>query len=325
MLFAQRLRVVANGDNMLRQRPPPPGLVRRGNIGVIGRQRRLGIHDEMAALGQQNLEVRALGLAVLADHRRLGLVFASAAEPGIFQQALQRGFAPVAQGFLVVAFQRAGEVVGVLRHLVRAFLQFGDLPQQVGAFAGALGVNPLGADLKIFQVGGQRLDDSVQLFAGGRVKRRAFFVQNFLGQILKLPRHFIAGLAQQLNLFRAGFAFGLQLGLQAGVVLPDARFGIARAAGFPLGVVGALFFLLEPRLQMVGAGFRGDGLLARARLIPPRPQEQQKQKSRRAKGGQQDGYQREFHDVFSEVGSRVGGGGLYFVWRKFVFSGGAAA
>ena len=273
----------------------------------------------MAALGQQNFKVRPLGLAVLADGRRLGLVFASAAEPGIFQQALQRGFAPVAQG-LLVAFQRAGEVVGVLRHLVRAFLQFGDLPQQVGAFAGALGVNPLGADLKIFQVGGQRLDDSVQLFAGGRVKRRAFFVQNFLGQILKLPRHFIAGLAQQLNLFRAGFAFGLQLGLQAGVVLPDARFGIARAAGFPLGVGGALFFLLEPRLQMVGAGFRGDGLLARARFIPPRPQEQQKQKSRRAKGGQQDGNQREFHDVFFR-GWGKGGGRIILCLAKICFFG----
>ena len=56
------------------------------------------------------------------------------AQAGGFKHAGQHHFAPVALGF-VIAFQRAGEVDGFLRHLGIQLLEVADLMRQSVSFA----------------------------------------------------------------------------------------------------------------------------------------------------------------------------------------------
>lgn len=191
-------------------------------VTFVSDERDLGVEDEVTAFGQENEDVGLVTLAIGVGETRLEAEFATLAQPGAFEEALQYQLAPITRS-LVVAFEGLGEVVGFLGE---ALVEAGEVFQLGEEDAVLFGT--LFAHLVQFaQFLAQGLEELVELLAVLAGEFRALVVENVLGESLELVGELLISLGDPGFLFAQG---GLELG----------NLGFGTDAGLAFGGEGIL-------------------------------------------------------------------------------------
>ena len=165
----------------------------------------------------EHVGLEAAGAAVFFGARAAGLhdVFAPFGEAGIFEHGFQNHFAPIALAFVLRAGEGLGERFGVSVQLAVEALQAFELVFKGEPLFGFFFVSGLHQLAELAHALVERVEQAGDAFLVVLAEFFAFFVENIVGEVLKLIGEALARFGQKGELFFGRQALLLDLGGEA--------------------------------------------------------------------------------------------------------------